>query len=67
MQAVKLRIREIRYREDQIRRQFFTDFPFEAFRPVTMVELRGVQEEHAIRGSAWTSLGQRGAYPTVEE
>lgn len=67
MQAVRLKIRKITYREDSIRRQFFVDFPFEAFRPTTMVELRGVQDDHPISGEEWTSLAQRGDYPTVEE
>jgi small subunit ribosomal protein S23 len=67
MRAPKLRIQQIRYREDEIRRKFYQDFPFEAMRPATLVEMREIQEEHAIRGEAWTALAQRGAYPTVEE
>jgi small subunit ribosomal protein S23 len=59
--------KEIRYIEDEVRRRFYGDFPFEAMRPVSLVELRSVEEEHPIRGKEWTRLEQRGTYPTVEE
>lgn len=67
MKASKMRVQEIKYREDDVRRRFFTDFPFEAMRPISMVELRNVQEESEVQGAEWTSLAQRGRYPTVEE
>ena len=63
----KPRPRDIVYQEDQIRRQFFKDFPFEALRPVSLVEGTHVGEESLVEGKQWTSLAQRGAYPTVEE
>lgn len=67
MKAPRLRAGEVRYREDEIRRVFFKDFPFEAMRPTSLVELREIEEEHPVQGDRWTSLEQRGAYPTVEE
>jgi small subunit ribosomal protein S23 len=63
----KPRPKEIVYQEDRIRRQFFKDFPFEALRPVSLVEGTHVGEGSGVTGSEWTSLEQRGAYPTVEE
>jgi len=57
----------IYYIEDDIRRQFFRDHPFEAFRPTTLVEKGSIKDEHPIRGKEWTRLRQRGRNPTVEE
>ena len=62
-----MKVQDIKYREDDVRRRFFTDFPFEAMRPISMVELRNVAEESEVQGEEWTSLAQRGRYPTVEE
>jgi small subunit ribosomal protein S23 len=55
------------YLEDKVRRQFFRDHPFEAFRPVSIVEGREVEDEHPIRGTDWTRLAQRGLNPSPEE
>ncbi|KAH7914786.1 mitochondrial ribosomal protein S25-domain-containing protein [Hygrophoropsis aurantiaca] len=55
------------YLEDEVRRQFFRDHPFEAFRAVSLVESDAVQPEHPIRGKEWTRLSQRGKNPTLEE
>ena len=55
------------YIEDDVRRQFFRDHPFEAFRPVTLVEGAGVEDIHPIRGKEWTRLRQRGRNPYPEE
>ena len=55
------------YIEDDVRRQFFRDHPFEAFRPVTLVEGVGVEDPHPIRGLEWTRLRQRGRNPYPEE
>lgn len=55
------------YPADRIRLQFFSDFPFEALRPTTLVEGREIIQPNPINGSGWTSLAQRGAYPTVED
>lgn len=55
------------YLEDDIRRQFFRDHPFEAFRPTTLVEGAGIADPHPIQGEAWTRLRQRGRNPTPEE
>lgn len=67
LKGTKPRPKAIVYEEDRIRRQFFKDFPFEALRPVSLVEGTRVEEGHPISGENWTSLAQRGAYPTVEE
>ncbi|KAE8538751.1 hypothetical protein D1P53_005114 [Cryptococcus gattii VGV] len=59
---------EIAYEEDQVRRQFFKDFPFEALRPVSMVEGREVEIGGGkVGGGEWVRLEQRGLYPTVED
>ena len=57
----------VHYLEDDVRRQFFRDHPFEAFRPVTLVEAGGVADEHPIIGKEWTRLRQRGRNPSPEE
>ncbi|KAF9040428.1 hypothetical protein BDZ89DRAFT_1060514 [Hymenopellis radicata] len=48
---------KVSYLEDQVRRQFFKDHPFEAFRP----------DEHPIVGKAWTRLRQHGRNPFPED
>ncbi|TFK77289.1 hypothetical protein BDN72DRAFT_735217, partial [Pluteus cervinus] len=55
------------YVEDDIRRQFFRDHPFEAFRPTTLVEDAAVADPHPIRGETWTRLRQRGRNPSPED
>jgi small subunit ribosomal protein S23 len=57
----------IHYIEDDVRRQFFRDHPFESFRPVTLVESGNVADEHPINGKEWTRLRQRGRNPTAED
>ena len=57
----------IRYVEDKLRRQFFKDHPFEAFRPVSIIEKGRIDSEHPINGKQWTRLRQRGRNPTAEE
>ena len=57
----------ITYVEDDIRRQFFRDHPFEAFRPRTLTEAGAVEHEHPISGLKWTRLNQRGRNPSPEE
>lgn len=57
----------IRYVEDKLRRQFFKDHPFEAFRPVSIIEKGRIESEHPISGAQWTRLRQRGRSPTAEE
>ncbi|KAJ7193363.1 mitochondrial ribosomal protein S25-domain-containing protein [Mycena pura] len=56
----------IHYIEDDIRRQFYADHPFEAFRPTTLVE-KGDIEMHEVNGEGWTRLRQRGRNPTPED
>lgn len=56
----------ITYIEDEVRRQFFRDHPFETFRPVSLVEAGTIEEEHPIQGQIWTRLRQRGRNPSPE-
>jgi small subunit ribosomal protein S23 len=49
------------YVEDDVRRQFFRDHPFEAYRARSLVE-----DEHPVRGKEWTRLRQRGWTPDPE-
>lgn len=62
-----LRPLPITYVEDDIRRQFFRDHPFEAFRPRTLTEAGAVENEHPVDGLKWTRLNQRGRNPSPEE
>jgi len=57
----------IQYIEDDLRRQFFRDHPFEAFRPRTLVEGMAIEQPHSVSGKAWTRLRQRGRNPIPEE
>ncbi|KAI6153757.1 mitochondrial ribosomal protein S25-domain-containing protein [Pisolithus tinctorius] len=57
----------IAYLEDEVRRQFFRDHPFEAFRPVSIVEGGVVAEEHPVQGKDWIRLSQRGRCPSAED
>ena len=57
----------ISYLEDRLRIQFFRDHPFEAFRPVSIVEAQLVEPEHPVRGKDWSRLSQRTRNPTAEE
>jgi len=57
----------IYYIEDDIRRQFFIDHPFEAFRPTTLVESDRIEDPNPMTGKSWTRLRQRGRNPTPEE
>ncbi|KAH7885965.1 mitochondrial ribosomal protein S25-domain-containing protein [Phlebopus sp. FC_14] len=57
----------ISYLEDRVRRQFFRDHPFEAFRPASLVEGAVVEDEHPVKGKEWTRLSQRGRNPAAED
>jgi small subunit ribosomal protein S23 len=57
----------IHYVEDDVRRQFFRDHPFESFRPVSIVERGEIMDEHPIIGKTWTRLRQRGRNPSSED
>lgn len=57
----------VHYIEDDLRRQFFKDHPFEAFRPVSLAEQGQIEEENPINGEEWTRLRQHGRNPTPEE
>ncbi|KAI0040812.1 hypothetical protein FA95DRAFT_1502287 [Auriscalpium vulgare] len=57
----------VAYVEDIVRRQFFRDHPFESFRPRSLTEGGAVEEEHRVRGKAWTRLRQRGRNPLPED
>ena len=70
--ATKLRPHSTRplpiyYIEDDIRRQFFLDHPFETFRPTSLVENERIDEPHPITGPDWVRLRQRGRNPLPEE
>lgn len=59
---------EVVYLEDRVRRQFFKDHPFEAFRARSLVENDlEISPEHEVQGKQWTRLAQRGRNPTPEE
>ncbi|EIN14040.1 hypothetical protein PUNSTDRAFT_48903 [Punctularia strigosozonata HHB-11173 SS5] len=57
----------VKYLEDQVRRQFFRDHPFEAFRETTLVENGELEPEHPVSGKEWTRLRQRGRNPKPED
>ena len=57
----------IYYIEDDIRRQFFKDHPFETFRPTTLVESDRIEARHSVNGAEWKRLRQRGRNPSPEE
>ena len=57
----------IYYIEDDIRRQFFLDHPFETFRPTSLVENERIEDPHPISGRDWVRLRQRGRNPQPEE
>jgi len=57
----------VNYIEDDIRRQFFRDHPFEAFRARSITEAGAIEDEHPINGLQWTRLNQRGRNPSPEE
>lgn len=61
------RPQDIMYPADRVRRQFFADFPFEALRPVSLVEPQEIREASKVVGAGWTELAQRGRYPSVED
>ena len=65
--STKIRPLPVEYLEDQVRKQFFRDHPFEAFRETSLVEGATVQSEHPIRGVEWRRLRQRGRNPSPEE
>ncbi|KZV91330.1 hypothetical protein EXIGLDRAFT_615820 [Exidia glandulosa HHB12029] len=67
MGAPNVRPLPVYYLEDEIRRQFFKDHPFEAFRPRSLHEKGLIDDEHPIRGEAWTRLRQRGRHPSAED
>jgi small subunit ribosomal protein S23 len=62
-----LRPLPVTYTEDNIRRQFFRDHPFEAFRARSLTEVGTIENEHPIRGLNWTRLNQRGRNPSPED
>ncbi|KAH7106730.1 mitochondrial ribosomal protein S25-domain-containing protein [Auriculariales sp. MPI-PUGE-AT-0066] len=66
MGTPKVRPLPVYYLEDDIRRQFFRDHPFEAYRPRILSEKGTVDDEHPVRGLEWTRLRQRGVEPSPE-
>ncbi|OBZ79450.1 37S ribosomal protein S25, mitochondrial [Grifola frondosa] len=57
----------VQYVEDEIRKQFFRDHPFEAFRETSLVEAATIEPEHPIRAEKWTRLRQRTRNPSPED
>lgn len=58
------------YLEDRVRRRFFKDHPFEAFRARSLVESNLEVAPDAgteVKGKEWARLAQRGRNPTPEE
>ncbi|GAA5827176.1 hypothetical protein JCM11251_001154 [Rhodosporidiobolus azoricus] len=55
------------FAEDAIRKRFFADHPFEAYRPVSLVEGEKVRESDGPQGKEWTELSQRSVVPTAED
>ncbi|KAL8284150.1 hypothetical protein RQP46_004899 [Phenoliferia psychrophenolica] len=53
--------------EDEVRKAFFRDHPFEAYRPVYLAEGESVAEEPQPNGKAWVSLAQRSKIPSAED
>ncbi|KAK4705805.1 small subunit ribosomal protein S23, partial [Phenoliferia sp. Uapishka_3] len=53
--------------EDEVRKAFFRDHPFEAYRPIYLAEGESVAEEAEPKGLSWTSLLQRSRIPTAED
>lgn len=53
---------------DKVRRMFFADHPFEAFRGIDLVEKDGVRESSlGPQGEQWTELRQRSWNPSADE
>jgi len=57
----------VAYLEDKVRKQFFRDHPFEAFRPRTLVENATIEPEHPTKDVNWIRLRQRGRNPKAED
>ncbi|GAA5922773.1 mitochondrial 37S ribosomal protein mS23 RSM25 [Sporobolomyces koalae] len=53
--------------EDKIRTKFYRDHPFEAYRPISLVESDRIQSVSGPEGKDWTALSQRTLNPTPED
>ncbi|GAA6058504.1 hypothetical protein JCM10212_006943 [Sporobolomyces blumeae] len=54
--------------EDRIRERFYRDHPFEAYRPVSLVESDKVRDDAGLAsGSEWSELRQRSLNPSAED
>jgi len=58
---------EIVFPEDKIRKRFYLDHPFEAYRPVDLVETDQINNKSREEGLEWTELRQRSLNPSPEE
>ena len=65
--ARRSRPAQIVFPEDEVRRQFYRDHPFEAYRPKSLVEGESIAAEREPKGKEWTELRQRSVVPTPEE
>ncbi|KAG8723797.1 mitochondrial ribosomal small subunit component [Ceratobasidium sp. 428] len=58
----------VEYPEDRIRRQFYMDHPFEAYRPRSLIESApGIELDRGPSGLEWKRLRQRGRNPSPED
>lgn len=56
--------------QEKVRRMFYKDHPFEAFRGTSLVEMDGIVSEDqkpGPKGKDWTQLRQRSINPNTEE
>ncbi|GAA5899340.1 mitochondrial 37S ribosomal protein mS23 RSM25 [Sporobolomyces salmoneus] len=58
---------EIVFPEDDIRKRFYLDHPFEAYRPVSLVENDRVRNGGSVEGLEWTELRQVSLNPSPED
>lgn len=63
----KAQAKPVVFLEDDVRRQFFRDHPYEAFRERSLVEKNAVEGDYKISGPSWTRLSQRTRNPAAEE
>ena len=55
------------YLEDDVRKQFFRDHPYEAFRERSLVEGGVVEGDYKVSGEGWTRLSQKSRNPSAQE
>ncbi|GAA5877299.1 hypothetical protein JCM16303_006235 [Sporobolomyces ruberrimus] len=63
----RARPEEIVFPEDSIRQRFYSDHPFEAYRPIDLVESDKVGQASGPQGEEWTELRQKSLNPSPED